>query len=183
VRLAQPRKPVTFRVRCVTNVCETFRFIRRALATVCEFLQVIEAKLSKNFTVADDASLAAGIALGVDFPSYCLGNSAKRPRVAFAAADPTQSSDTDGPDASSDDEADSDGDDIAPAAVSSSGADGDDGSEEPIPIQVAIDSTKSNAMAGHCFCLTGCTRIARPCCFPADFSFILFSFVVLFQVR
>lgn len=55
---------------------------------------------------------------------------------------------TEGPSDSSDE---SDNDEaLAPAAAPAS-----DDDDEPIPLSVALDSKRSNAMAGYCFCLTG----------------------------
>ena len=60
--------------------------------------------------------------------------------------------DTEGPSDSSDE---SDNDEVLAPAAAATASDDDD---EPIPLSVALDSKRSNAMAGYCFCLTGASH-------------------------
>ena len=116
----------------------------------CSFPQVLETRANKGMVLADTSSAIALEALGMNPVAFGA------PACVDAATVALESSDTDAPSDSSGDDEDAasvrsaDSDD-APAAAAMVPDDDDD----VIPIQVAIDSKKSNSMAGYCFCLTG----------------------------
>ncbi len=117
----------------------------------CSFSQVLETRANKGMVLADTSSAIALEAFGMNPAAFGA------PARVDATTAALESSDTDAPSDSSGDDEDaasvrSAALDDAPAAAAMMVPDDDD---DVIPIQVAIDSKKSNSMAGYCFCLTG----------------------------